>query len=734
MPAPPADTYALGERRYLREKVVSIYESIWDHNEAVDWTNLFNLKVNAAWLQEHIAAAPAVELLSTRKPAVRRLFNECLVRIPEGSHSIDVRCHALETLSGVFLGIGCHNFHDPVAEVLELLCGIDRADERFAELFSHIKCIISSDKRGVNADAIRRCAIRLLLSLTAAAADLHRNVLVDLLMPHGFEQPSEDASLLLPAPRATPLPSLLPSLRPSHSLLTTPSPSPTCLNLIACSLLAAALYAVLELLRRSGDNDDGSAVSADGSVRASEVEDVSFLLVLLAAYRRHESPNGFLRLLSDTSPDSPYLQSLAQTCLRVLERCMYPTVETNAASTYLGASWRHSIARYAEWAAHALTIESYLPNVITSQLSSPEALRANAAPLSVALLVAHELAVPHGGATLAALCATRTESSLAGVSGQGCRGALLRNVFSVASLLACDASDELIVAQLRLALCVVERALEGSRSAPLILSVDLGGRLALWSYSKGSAVETALPSPQPLLAGGYTLLANLLTQNLRRATFHSPLYLQALSVLHKLFVAQHRAGQTLPLLRWSMVWEALLTLSEFITGSGDEFFSGPSVAEVGLRVLELINLLIALGDTLLPSAAVFESFAYELVRRHATIDKLYRMTKRAAPRAVDAMARARSMIAAALDSMSRMDSTAARNLTAAQAIDVIRGLPVTKPDVNLASLRSPSLMSPHEQLALSHSLLRVLLAHCRQGGSLRPLHYEDLAVRGVSAG
>ena len=32
-----------------------------------------------------------------------------------------------------------------------------------------------------------------------------------------------------------------------------------------------------------------------------------------------------------------------------------------------------------------------------------------------------------------------------------------------------------------------------------------------------------------------------ITQNLRRATFHPPLYLQALTLLHRLLVAQHRA-------------------------------------------------------------------------------------------------------------------------------------------------------------------------------------------------
>ena len=166
-------------------------------------------------------------------------------------------------------------------------------------------------------------------------------------------------------------------------------------------------------------------------------------------------------------------------------------------------------------------------------------------------------------------------------------------------------------------------------------------------------------------------------------------------------------------------------------------FSGRGVAEVGTRVLELINLLIALGDSLLPSSAAFEAFAYELVRRHATFDKLYRVAKRGgqARSTVDAMALARSMIVSALESINRMDKDAVGNLSAAQALDVIRGLnPNITPEAKAALLKPPSLMSPHEQLALSHSLLRVLLAHCRQDGSLSPLHYEELVHAPVVSG
>ena len=183
---PGADS-TLGDRRYLKEKVVASYERLW-RNEGVDFKELFLLKVNARWLQEHVAAAPMAELFGARKPVVRAIFAECCMRLDD-SASADVQSHAMETLSGLFLGVGSRTFHDPVAEVLELLCGIEEADRVFGELFGHVKRILVADRRGAAAAAVRRSAVRLLLSLTAAATDLQQNILVDLLMPHGFDQP-----------------------------------------------------------------------------------------------------------------------------------------------------------------------------------------------------------------------------------------------------------------------------------------------------------------------------------------------------------------------------------------------------------------------------------------------------------------------------------------------------------------------------------------------------------------
>ena len=330
------------------------------------------------------------------------------------------------------------------------------------------------------------------------------------------------------------------------------------------------------------------------------------------------------------------------------------------------------------------------------------------------------------------------------------------------------------MAQLRLALLLIERILDGHASSPLLLSVDLGGHLPLWTFSSARLTEYKLASPQPLLAGAYAMLSHLLTQNLRRATFHPPLYLQALTLLQRLMIAQQRAGQSLPLLKWSDVWDALFSTADFLAQvtspaqpralahrcprvsrvgpcslvltphtscpspilPQDDVLSSKGAPEVGLRVLELINVLVTLGDQIFPGATQFESFAYELVRRRRVFEKLYRLSKRIAPRLVEAMSLARSLIVAALDTIAQMEPAAAANLTSSQALDVVRGIHPTslKPEAAAALLRPATQLSPYEQRGLAQSAGDAINADrrwdaveppVRQGGSGARRHLAE---------
>ena len=177
---------SLDERRYLREKVVVTYEALW-RGETLDekaWDELLFLKVNASWIQTAVASLSGAQLRA-QQPILRRLFDECCARLDEAVEP-SATSHALETLGGIFLGLGCRSFHDFGAEVVELLSGLDRADAVFGAMLSHLRRLMERGSKGAEASALRRAAIRLLLCLTAAAANLNQNILVEFVTLHGL--------------------------------------------------------------------------------------------------------------------------------------------------------------------------------------------------------------------------------------------------------------------------------------------------------------------------------------------------------------------------------------------------------------------------------------------------------------------------------------------------------------------------------------------------------------------
>ena len=95
------------------------------------------------------------------------------------------------------------------------------------------------------------------------------------------------------------------------------------------------------------------------------------------------------------------------------------------------------------------------------------------------------------------------------------------------------------------------------------------------------------------------------------------MYTEAVLLLRRLLLLQKRSGQTLPLLRWPMLWEAIFATGDFI--SADEMCGVAGVADLGLEILQLINTLAAIGPEVFPNAATFDSFAYELVREGAAL-------------------------------------------------------------------------------------------------------------------
>ena len=136
------------------------------------------------------------------------------------------------------------------------------------------------------------------------------------------------------------------------------------------------------------------------------------------------------------------------------------------------------------------------------------------------------------------------------------------------------------------------------------------------------------------------------------------LYTEAIVLLRRLVHMQHRSGQTLPLLRWPALWEALFATGGFL--AAEEMSAVAGVAELGLQILQLINTLAALGPDAFPDTATFESFAYDVVRGHRTLQRLYAIGRKQAAQRVLDLKLARSFVAHAVDALPQVEGAAGK--------------------------------------------------------------------------
>ena len=212
---PPLHTtpYTLGDRSYIREKVITTYETLFTTNALTpsDWAEFFFLKPNTEWLQAHLSTLTAPQLAHAR-PATRTLFSRCLDSMEPAAEAAS-RANAMETMAALVLGSGGRrSFYE--TDLLDALCGVDAADAHFGRLAVSVSALLSGGgaataERGASVGggkggndgivngrvaaatqlALRHGAARLLLAIVASAENLSANLLVELLLPAGRGEP-----------------------------------------------------------------------------------------------------------------------------------------------------------------------------------------------------------------------------------------------------------------------------------------------------------------------------------------------------------------------------------------------------------------------------------------------------------------------------------------------------------------------------------------------------------------
>uniref|UniRef100_A0A7S0L056 Methyltransferase FkbM domain-containing protein n=1 Tax=Coccolithus braarudii TaxID=221442 RepID=A0A7S0L056_9EUKA len=97
MPPLHSTPFTLGDRSYIREKVITTYETLFTTNALTpsDWAEFFFLKPNAEWLQAQLSTLTAPQIAHAR-PATRTLVSRCLDSMEPAADAAS-RANAMET-------------------------------------------------------------------------------------------------------------------------------------------------------------------------------------------------------------------------------------------------------------------------------------------------------------------------------------------------------------------------------------------------------------------------------------------------------------------------------------------------------------------------------------------------------------------------------------------------------------------------------------------------------------
>jgi hypothetical protein len=165
----------------LKEKFVDIYEAFFQgQNPSRDnphfWEELLLLKVNAVFLETCVKDTTEDQLL-VLKANVSLIFENCVRMLHDGT-KIRV-LHALQTLQILLRGLFEKKFTNFGFDIINLLTGVDKADEIFGDLIQTV-CELMAEEN--THQALRTLALNLLLSIATAATNIHQNTLIEYFM------------------------------------------------------------------------------------------------------------------------------------------------------------------------------------------------------------------------------------------------------------------------------------------------------------------------------------------------------------------------------------------------------------------------------------------------------------------------------------------------------------------------------------------------------------------------
>jgi len=169
----------VGGRKALKEKFVEIFEAFFNDEDPSQgdpkfWEQLFLLKVNIPFLERCIILSSEDRLL-VLKSRINTIFTQCCNWLK--SSDATRLTHIIEIMSVLLKNIFRKKFSNFGFDVINILCGIDKADTVFPELIKDLALLLK------NSDETVKILITNLLNIIATATDfINQNTLLQFFM------------------------------------------------------------------------------------------------------------------------------------------------------------------------------------------------------------------------------------------------------------------------------------------------------------------------------------------------------------------------------------------------------------------------------------------------------------------------------------------------------------------------------------------------------------------------
>ncbi|EGC34221.1 hypothetical protein DICPUDRAFT_153625 [Dictyostelium purpureum] len=204
---------------------------------------------------------------------------------------------------------------------------------------------------------------------------------------------------------------------------------------------------------------------------------------------------------------------------------------------------------------------------------------------------------------------------------------IIKEFFTFCAYLASDAQKEVKVIYSKICLLILLLISEKNELEEFFH--DIKSTCYIFIYSKKTLFQDPKETEKyPLSYFALDIISHFIKCNLK-GKISMEIHQTAVDAIHRIISYKKKTQNRLPY-KWNDLWSTLFSIINLIVSNNDKSQLNQSI-QVGLSAINVFNLFINYGDSFLPSPNDYDELFYEIIRSGQSIDKLYQFIQDNSP-------------------------------------------------------------------------------------------------------